>query len=106
MNPKHVLDYIDYRLPRLQKRHDDNKDEYFEYKAKYEAKWWNKIFGCKYNGMWDFWDWCYYAARIEELNMLRKEALYKFKMEYPRMDIPREWQDGFYKWAEENNIPY
>lgn len=106
MNPKHVLDYIDYRLPIIQNRHDYNKAIYDKYKANYDAKWYHKMFGMKYTGMWDFWDWFYFDRRITELETMRKEALYKTKMGYTRMDILETWTDDFYKWAEENNIPF
>lgn len=106
MHPKHVLDYIEYRLPRIQEKYDINKAEYDKYKAEYEAKWYNKLFGSKYTGLWDFWDWFYFARLIKELKKIKCEAEYKYKMEYPRMEIPESWQDGFYKWASENKIPF
>lgn len=106
MNPKHVLDFVDFKIAEYQKKHDINKAEYLKYKAEYEAKWYNKLFGFKYTGLWDFWDWFRYSSWIDELNEIRREAVYKMKMEYPQMDIHSKWRNHFYKWASDNNIPY
>ena len=99
MHPTHVIDFIDYKIAEYQKKHDINK-------AEYDAKWYNKLFGNKYTGMWDFWDWYRYSYWIDELNEIRREAIYKDKMDYTVMNIDSKWHTHFYKWAQENNIPY
>lgn len=106
MHPTHVIDFVDFKLKQYQEKHDTSYAKYLEYKAEYDAKWYNKLVGSKYTGMWDFWDWFRYSHWIDELNEIRREAVYKSKMEYTVMTIDSKWHTHFYKWAQENNIPY
>lgn len=106
MHPKHVLDFVEYKIVAQQLKHDINKALYEEYKAKHEALWYNKLFRRSYADSWDSWDWQYLHVTIKELETIKKTALYKVKMEYEIMDIPETWHKSFYAWANENNVPY
>lgn len=106
MNPKHILDFVAFYKKVYTQLHDENKRAYDKYKVKYDAKWYHKMFGMQYTGLWDFWDWPRFSVYLDDLETIRREAEYKNKMEYMRMDIPEKWQERFYKWADDNKIPY
>ena len=106
MNPKHVLDFVAFYKNVYTQLRDKNKRAYDKYKTKYDAKWYHKMLGMKYTGLWDFWAWTRFSVYLDDLETIRREAEYKDKMEYKIMTIPEEWQERFYKWADDNKIPY
>jgi hypothetical protein len=108
MNPKHVLNFIDFKLAEYQKRYDKNKADFDIAKAEYENTRWNKFWGNKYTPdcLYDPWDFQWLDMWMDELRVIRREAEYKNRMKYQIMDIPENWHNHFYKWAADNNIPF
>jgi hypothetical protein len=108
MQPSHVLDFVDFKLDEYQKRYDKNKADFDIAKAEYENTRWNKFWGNKYTLDWLYnaWDFQWVDMWMDELRVIRREAEYKHKMDYMRMDIPENWQNQFYKWAADNKIPF
>jgi len=104
MNPKHVLDFI---IPEIEWRQIASNKVIAEYNkrvADYKALPTIKRFFSNnpetdyYEDFSGFW--------IDELEEIKREAEYKFKMKYEVMDIPNRWHNRFYKWAADNNIPF
>ena len=108
MQPKHVLDFIEYKLAEYQKRYDKNKADFDIAKAEYENTRWNKFWKNKYtpDPLYNPWDFQWVDMWMDELRVIRREAEYKFKMDYMIMDIPETWHKHFYKWAQDNKIPF
>lgn len=100
MNPKHVLDFIEYNLTEYQKRYDKNKAEFDIKKAEYENTRWNKFWNNKYDADFLFnpWDFQWFGMWMDQLRVIQCKAEYKAKMGYEIMDIPEEWHTHFYKW--------
>jgi len=103
MLPKHVLDFVIPEIERRQTKRDNTITEYNKCVAEYKALPAFKRFFTSHpeNDYWHFGEYW-----LNELKAIRREAEYKHKMDYPRMDIPKEWHNLFYAWAQDNNIPF
>jgi len=105
MNPKHVLDFVDFKIDDLQKKYADSLSKYNKLMAEYKAMPFYKRWFAN-NPKYGYWSWQVGEYYIEQLNDIKREALYKNKMDYMRMDINSDWHKAFYKWADTNKIPY
>lgn len=103
MNPKHVLDFVNSEIGPRQIKCDKITTEYNKLMEEYKALSAFKRF-FKSSPDRDWWDFGEY--HLQELKEIKRKAEYKTKMEYEIMDIPARWHDRFYKWAEENKIPF
>ena len=105
MNPIHVIDFADFKIAQYQPRYDASKSKFDAMLETYKsASWFKKLFTDNpHNSDWDHW---WVGSWIDQLNEIKREAVYKMKMEYNFMDIPKDWQKHFYKWASDNNIPF
>jgi len=103
---KHVLQYIEYRINDIQIKSDKSRALFDEYAAEQNAKWYNKLFGWKYTGHPDYWDFQMLNGIIYKYKDIQRKAVYNDKMGYETMSIPEDFETGFYRWAESNNIPY
>lgn len=105
MLPKHVLDFVDFKIDDLQKKYSDSLAKYNDSMAEYKAMpFYKRWFAL--NPEHGYWSWQMGDYWIEQLKSLRREAEYKNKMDYMRMDIDSDWHKPFYKWAQDNNIPF
>lgn len=104
---KHVLQYVEYRINDIQIKSDKSRALYDEYAARQNAKWYNKLFGWKYRSRCgDYWDFEMLNGIIYEFKDIQRKAVYNDKMGYETMNMPKDFETGFYRWAEYNNIPY
>lgn len=105
MQPSHVLDFVDFKIAQYQPRYNASKSKFDSMLEIYKSASWFKKWVTEnpYDSDWEYW---WVGSWIEQLNEIRREAEYKNKMDYMRMDIPETWHKHFYKWAQDNNIPY
>jgi hypothetical protein len=104
MLPKHVLDFVIPEIEKRQIKRDETVREYNKCVAEYKALPAFKRFFTSHPCHAYYWDFGEY--RLNELIEIRREAEYKHKMDYMRMDIPETWHKHFYKWAQDNKIPF
>lgn len=103
MNTKHVLDFVNSEIGPRQIKSDNLWAEYNKQVAAYKALPAFKRFFTG-NPAMDWWDFGEYY--LNELKEIKRKAEYRNKMEYHITDIPEHWHNRFYKWAEENKIPF
>ena len=103
MHPKHVLDFVNSEIGPRQIKCDNITAEYNKQLAAYNALSAFKRFFASYPER-DYWDFGEY--NLQELKEICREAEYKSKMNYEIMDIPDCWHNRFYKWADDNKIPF
>lgn len=112
MKPAHVIEFCDYKLKQYQAKQDIAYAKYLAYETKINNRWYNKLFNLKYQP--SLWASIHIANKknrhtryIEMINDLKKVAIYKDKMGYDTMIIKNNtYNQQFYNWADENNIPY
>lgn len=105
MQPSHVIAFVDFKIDDLQKKYADSLAKYNDSMAEYKAlPFYRRWF--ELNPEYGYWSWQVGDYYIDQLKEIRREAEYKNKMDYMRMDIPENWQKHFYKWAEDNKIPF
>ena len=105
MNPKHVLDFVNAEIKSRIIKRDNIIAEYNKQLAEYKALPAFKRFFAN-NPATDWWWWDFGEYNIQELQEIKRKAEYKSKMNYEIMGIPNRWHNRFYKWAEDNKIPF
>jgi hypothetical protein len=105
MQPSHVINFVDFKLAQYLPRYIASKSKFDSMLEIYKSASWFKKFVTDnpHDSDWEHW---WVGSWIEQLKEIKREAEYKHKMDYMRMDIPEDWQKHFYKWANENKIPF
>ena len=105
MQPSHVISFVDFKMAQYQPRYCASKSKFDSMLEIYKSASWFKKFVTE-NPCDSDWEHWWVGSWIDQLNEIRREAEYKNKMDYMRMDIPENWHKHFYKWAQDNNIPF
>ena len=105
MQPSHVIAFVDFKIDDLKKSYANSLAKYDKLMAKYKAMpFYKRLLAI--NPEHGYWAWQMGDYYIDQLKAIRREAEYKNKMDYMQMDIDSEWHKQFYKWAEDNKIPF
>jgi hypothetical protein len=105
MQPSHVISFVDFKIAQYESRYNASKSKFDSMLEIYKSASWLKKWVTE-NPCDSDWEYWWVGSWIDELKEIRREAEYKNKMDYMRMDIPENWQKHFYKWAQDNNIPF
>lgn len=110
MQPSHVIAFVDFKIAQYQPRYNASKSKFDSMLEIYKSASWLKKWVTE-NPCDSDWEHWYVGSWIDELKEIRREAEYKNKMEqmqtvYIPMNIPETWHRHFYKWAEDNKIPF
>lgn len=107
-----IADYKRYLLessiPFWESRSKENRERYEQAKQRYESIWFVKLLRLKYEKSFmceaAFWD--FNEATIESRKLEVKRCEYHEKHQTTHIQSSFDIYDNFYKWCDENQIPY
>lgn len=107
-----IIKWVEFQIDFCIKKNAEIKIRYAECKEEYEQRFLPKLFGWKYedsiegNTSWLYGRWDLNLYPTDRYKKLLVEAIYQNKIGTNHIEVNQDFHPSFYKYCQENNIPF